>query len=415
MFGDPVRRVAAGGIWLLALAAGCGAGAGVGGDSGGGEGQRYLVDATFRRARLVASLVNPANEYSKLRLLHYATGAARDGAGDWDHLPVWNPAVAPVFPGGAAVGALVPLTVTGDAAQLRSLGEAAFFRYPAQLASFVLPALAKPQSINRYGLWSDAAHGAGGVVSVQFSDGTYGAAITCSTCHARMEGGALVAGLPNQQLDLGALMSASGGGSDWGPGRIDVAPPPGEEPIAIPDLRPVAFLTNLHRDGTVENNLIALAIRIETLIITSHGGVIRAPREVSLGLAVYLWSLAPPPIMKTPDPGSSAGRGAALFELRCAHCHAPPGFSGPPVSLDVAGTDPRVGLSRDRGTGGYRVPSLRGIKARGRLLHDNSAPDLDTLFDPGRLQASSPIVGHRFGLDLSLSERADLLSYLRTL
>ena len=53
----------------------------------------YLDDASFRRAELEgASLVNPANGYSTLRLDHYATGTA----GDWDALPEWNPAVDPI-------------------------------------------------------------------------------------------------------------------------------------------------------------------------------------------------------------------------------------------------------------------------------------------------------------------------------
>src|SRR4051812_8665233 len=53
------------------------------------DGERYLRDASFRRARLEASLVNPANRYSRLRLDRYATGAS----GGWDELPAWNPAV----------------------------------------------------------------------------------------------------------------------------------------------------------------------------------------------------------------------------------------------------------------------------------------------------------------------------------
>ena len=47
--------------------------------------------AGFRRAELVASLVNPANGYSTLRLAHYATA----DAADWDQLPEWNPAASP--------------------------------------------------------------------------------------------------------------------------------------------------------------------------------------------------------------------------------------------------------------------------------------------------------------------------------
>jgi hypothetical protein len=86
-----------------------------------------------------------------------------------------------------------------------------------------------------------------------------------------------------------------------------------------------------------------------------------------------------------------------------------PAFSGPPVPFDVVGTDPRVGLSADRGTGGYGAPSLRRVATRGRLLHDASMPELTTLLGPSR------VGGHRFGLDLAADDRAALLAYLTTL
>ena len=106
--------------------------------------------------------------------------------------------------------------------------------------------------------------------------------------------------------------------------------------MAIPDLRVVALETNLHRDGTVRNDPAALAIRIETLLITAHDGAIRPPREIPVALATWLRSLAPaePPAQST----AAQTRGAALFAATCASCHVPPAFSGPPVPLDVVGT-----------------------------------------------------------------------------
>ena len=331
------RRLA---LLLVAAALGCG-------DGG---------DARARRDTLVASLVNPSNGYSGLRLAHYATG--RDG--DWDRLPEWNP----------------PDAALDVAADPLALGEAAFYRYPTQLFG------GDPSTPQ--------------LVSVAFADGTRSAALTCASCHSRVVDGAVVPGLANETIDLG-----------WGPGRIDVAIPPGEEPVAIPDLRAVALETNLHRDGTVRNDPAALAIRIETLIITAHDGAVRPPRAISVALATWLRSLAPP---DPPPPSTPAEtHGAALFDATCAGCHVPPALSGPPVPLDVVGTDPRVGLSADRGTGGYRVPSLRGVATRGRLLHDASIADLPSLFDPARAG------GHRFGLDLADDDRAALLAYLTTL
>src|SRR5260370_31497207 len=49
----------------------------------------YLDDASFRRGELVASLVNPDNGYSRLRLARYSS---RD-TNDWDLLPPSNPPV----------------------------------------------------------------------------------------------------------------------------------------------------------------------------------------------------------------------------------------------------------------------------------------------------------------------------------
>jgi hypothetical protein len=52
----------------------------------------YLDDASFRRSELEASLVNPANGYSRLRLAHYESG----DTSDWALLPEWNPPVDPI-------------------------------------------------------------------------------------------------------------------------------------------------------------------------------------------------------------------------------------------------------------------------------------------------------------------------------
>ena len=191
---------------------------------------------------------------------------------------------------------------------------------------------------------------------------------------------------------------------------IGVTTPHATEPVRIPDLRPTRWLTHLHHDGTVvQRDLTSLAIRIETLIITSHHQVLRPPREVALGLATYLWSLSAG--VEGRGPASAAEKeGAEIFVKSCATCHAPPSFTGPPVPLDVVGTDPLIGRSTDRGTGFYRVPSLHGVSTRGLLLHDASIRTLDALLDPART-----IPGHRFGLDLGAAARTSLLAYLRTL
>ena len=112
----------------------------------------YLSDPAYARAELTASLVNPGNGYSALRLAHYATG----DAADWDRLPEWNPPAEPIAageldaPGGASPAALsasaaplaLPASVSSsDDPALLALGEAAFARYPAQLAPYLSVAL----------------------------------------------------------------------------------------------------------------------------------------------------------------------------------------------------------------------------------------------------------------------------------
>ena len=404
----------------------------------------YLVDSGFRRAELVASLVNPANGYSALRLAHYESG---DGA-DWAALPEWNPAVERIeaneldAPAGASADVMsasdtpLPLPSVASATDpaLLALGEAAFARYPAQLAPYFSVGLASREAATRYGLWVDEARGVGGLVRARMADGTVSLALTCSTCHAkRAQDDGWSAGLPNADLDLAAaLVAANGALLDpkfasaaelWGPGRVDVTTNTGMEPARIPDLRPVRWLTYLQQDATIRaRDLTALAIRIETLIITSNEQAVRPPRIVALALAAYVSSLADT-LPSVDAAAASSPRGATLFASRCAGCHGPPALTGEPVPLATIGTDPVLGMSLDRGTGSYRVPSLHGVGTRGPLLHDGTVAGLDAMFDPARLDASytgrlhgtGAVTGHPFGLDLPPADRAALVAYLGAL
>lgn len=327
---------------------------------------RYLDDTAFRRGVLVGELVNPANGYGQLRLDRYAVD------GGWDDLPEWNPSVDAMPPLAFDAGAIVD-----DPIALAALGEQAFARYPVQI-------------------WRAAPAGAESMVEVSGNPPVLAA--TCATCHATVRSGSMVMGLANGAIDLG-----------WGPGRLDVTTADGHEPVRIPDLRPVALASYLHADANVRaTDVIALAVRIETLIITSHDEAVRPPRILALALATYLDSLAP----SAPVPPTSAPaiHGASLFAANCAGCHSSAAYDGEPVALDVVGTDPAVGLSHDRGTGTYRVPSLRGVADRTWLLHDASVSSLAMLLDPTR-----PSPGHRFGQALSADDRAALVAFLQTL
>jgi hypothetical protein len=209
----------------------------------------------------------------------------------------------------------------------------------------------------------------------------------------------------------------------WGPGRLDVTTTAGTEPARIPDLRPVRWLTYLQQDATLQkNDLTSLAIRIETLVITSSGLVLRPPRVVALALAAYVSSLS----AGLPDESAAdaaSPQGAEVFQANCAACHVPPALTGSPVSLDVVGTDPTLGLSSSRRTGFYRVPSLHGVGSRGPLLHDGTLPSVSAMFDPsrttpsftGRLHGTGAVQGHSFGLGLPPDDRAALIAYLQAL
>jgi hypothetical protein len=96
-----------------------------------------------------------------------------------------------------------------------------------------------------------------------------------------------------------------------------------------------------------------------------------------------------------------------------------------PISV---GTDPSLALKTRKGTGLYKVPSLKGVWYRGMYNHDGSVTTLEEWFDPARLRAdfvpsgfkgykvtSRAVPGHTFGLKLSAEDKAALIAFLKTL
>ena len=171
----------------------------------------------------------------------------------------------------------------------------------------------------------------------------------------------------------------------------------------------------------------------------------RPPDEALYALAQYLYSLKPPN-----NPNASAPRvpaGEVVFRREgCVNCHTPPlytnnkvtlaqGFTAPadaPPGLEIArlsvGTDPGLALKTRKGTGYYKVPSLKGVWYRGRYLHDGSMTSLEEMFNPARLNddfvpsgflppgaKTHAVPGHEFGLRLDATDNADLLAFLRSL
>ena len=89
------------------------------------------------------------------------------------------------------------------------------------------------------------------------------------------------------------------------------------------------------------------------------------------------------------------------------------------------GTDPFLALKTRRGTGFYKVPSLRGVWYRSAFGHGGQADTLAEWFDPARLKEDyvakgfhlrpGPIKGHEFGLKLAPDDRQALMAFLKTL
>jgi hypothetical protein len=162
-------------------------------------------------------------------------------------------------------------------------------------------------------------------------------------------------------------------------------------------------------------------------------------------LALYIYSLKPPPNPNKFD--AIAARGKTVFEREgCAGCHTPPlytnnkltpadGFKVPAehrkkydiLSMSV-GTNPNLTLKTRRGTGYYKVPSLKGVWYRGPFEHTGSVATLEDWFDARRLRddyvptgfkgygvKARAVKGHEFGLDLSDADRKALIAFLKTL
>jgi hypothetical protein len=157
--------------------------------------------------------------------------------------------------------------------------------------------------------------------------------------------------------------------------------------------------------------------------------VFRFSDDVLFALAEFLFSLQPPPNPNRGDSRIAAGEKVFMSE-GCNRCHTPPLYTNNkltlaegfvpakdhPLAADImhvsVGTDPGLALKTRKGTGFYKVPSLKGVWYRGRYGHDGSAASLEEWFDPARLSKTR---GHEFGVRLGAEDRAALIAFLRSL
>jgi hypothetical protein len=176
------------------------------------------------------------------------------------------------------------------------------------------------------------------------------------------------------------------------------------------------------------------------------GGFNRFTDAQLYALARYLYSLEPVPSPFTYDAATLARGEQVFIEEGCVTCHTPPLYTNneltpalgfiPPEDhyerydiFDISvETDPGLARYTRRGTGYYKVPSLRGLWYRTPLLHDGSLTTLEELLDPERLEADyepsgfrgagvehRAVPGHPFGLELAEADKAALIAFMKTL
>ena len=238
-------------------------------------------------------------------------------------------------------------------------------------------------------------------------------------------------------------------------------------PVQVPDLIGIKDRRYLDRTGLVRHRDIGDLMRYGALnqdadVLSRYAGFRpvevfsdgRLPDPATLGrysdeqlyaLASYIYSLTPPLNPNRSD--ALAARGQKVFEREgCAGCHTPPlytnnkltpvaGFKSPADHaakndiLNVSvGTDPNLALRTRRGTGYYKVPSLKGVWYRGPFEHNGSVATLEDWFDPRRLRddyvptgfkgygmPTRAVKGHEFGLRLSGEDKRALIAFLKTL
>jgi hypothetical protein len=244
-------------------------------------------------------------------------------------------------------------------------------------------------------------------------------------------------------------------------------------PVQVPDLISVKDRRYLDHTGLVQQRSIADLMRYSELNqggeeLGSYDGFVpgakdfktlpppskltstatlqdRYSDEQLYALALYIYSLKPPSNPNKFD--ALAARGQKVFNREgCTMCHTPPlytnnkltlaeGFTPPPgaeqkydILFISVGTDPNLALKTRRGTGYYKVPSLKGVWYRSMFGHGGWCATLEDWFNPVRLQdnyvptgfkpygaKTYAVKGHPFGLDLNPEDKKALIAFLKTL
>ena len=96
-----------------------------------------------------------------------------------------------------------------------------------------------------------------------------------------------------------------------------------------------------------------------------------------------------------------------------------------PISV---GTDSGLTMATRRGTGYYKVPSLKGVWYRSMFGHSGWCATLEDWLNPSRLRddyvptgfrpygkQTYAVKGHPFGLNISADDKTALIAFLKTL
>lgn len=278
-----------------------------------------------------------------------------------------------------------------------------------------------------------------GVRKILDDAGTVRYGTTCLFCHAGRHPltGEEVAGLPNVQLDLGAMLArvpvfstaAKDCFLDWGPGRLDVGVFLGSfcNPSNTPPHLWTTGFSSLEWTG------------LPTTIDQRNTGSIlleagqRLPTAAELeGLAVYSTMIEK--VVENPDVDplfAKLGR-KVFFDSGCSDCHSPHlgRYSNlDPIPLSVIGTDSQLTTDGIIATGAYRVAPLANLWATPPYFHDGTLATIEEIFDEARLEpdfiasgtppgADKPggVRGHEFAFALrwTAEQRADLIEFLKS-
>jgi hypothetical protein len=400
--------------------------------------EAYISDVGYRRGILERDLTSTDNDYAQQRLTLY--GVLGFG---WELLPERDPPSRPFTVEDSArlaagealergdLQALAPIELPEDDAAWIALGRRTFFEYPLRVSEDLEALASDLDALEEVGFLVED----GEVVALRVFEDSSGAlrvGHSCAQCHASRDlaTGDITDSRSNRAMDIGAIQLRADGFDPadlppeldstpladlgrLGPGRGDVLNDGVFNPYAFPDLGGLVDLPYLHHNANWHHVSVAtLAVRCETLFITSSREPGRVPRALSWAISRYYRSLPPPsPLPLSLDPDEVA-RGEEIFDAAtCTSCHVPPLYtSDRQITVEDIGTDPEAGLSPSRVSGHYRIPSLRGVGGNAPYLHHGAFDTLEAMFDPAREEP-----GHPYGLELDDADRAALLAFLRSL